>query len=76
MWATDSGDTEVRVERVIMYWSQVSKATEQNYSPTEREALMLNGRFIKFQKYLEGSQIFAITNTADGPSMDFLQSLY
>ena len=35
---------------------------EQNYSPTEREALALKEGLIKFQPYIEGEVILAITD--------------
>ena len=40
------------------------QSAEWNYSPTEREALALKEGLIKFQLYLEGEQIFAITDHA------------
>ena len=37
---------------------------EQNYSPTEREALVLKEGLVKFQLYEEGNVILAVTNHA------------
>jgi hypothetical protein len=37
------------------------KSAEQNYSPTEREALALKEGLIKFQCYIEGECTDAIT---------------
>ncbi|KIY46904.1 hypothetical protein FISHEDRAFT_46384, partial [Fistulina hepatica ATCC 64428] len=56
--------TTVYIERVIAYWSRVLKSPERNYSPTEREALALKEALIKFQPYIEGEQITAITDHA------------
>lgn len=63
-WASSFEDTIVHVERVIAYWSRILKVAERNYSPTEREALALKEVLIKFQSYLEGSRILAITEHA------------
>lgn len=63
-WASSLEDTMVYVERVICYWSCMLKLAEQNYSPTEREALALKEALIKFQPYIEGKQILAITDHA------------
>lgn len=63
-WADKFEDTIVYVERVIAYWSRVLQSAERNYSPTEREALALKEGLIKFQPYLEGEKIFAITDHA------------
>ena len=52
------------VERVICYWSRILKSAEQNYSPTEREALALKESLIKFQPFLEGERILAVTDHA------------
>jgi hypothetical protein len=46
------------------YWSRVLKPAERNYSPTEREALALKEGLIKFQPYIEGETILAITDHA------------
>lgn len=62
-WDTEFENTTVYVERVIAYWSRVLQSAERNYSPTEREALASKG-LIKFQPYLEGERIFAITDHA------------
>lgn len=63
-WAERFEDTTVYVERVIAYWSRILKAAERNYSPTEREALALKEGLIKFQSFLEGSSVLAITDHA------------
>ena len=63
-WANDPEDTIVYVERVIAYWSRILKSAERNYSPTEREALALREGLIKFQPYIEGEQVLAITDHA------------
>ena len=63
-WDKDFENTTVYVERVVAYWSRVLQSAERNYSPTEREALALKEGLIKFQPYLEGEKIFAITDHA------------
>lgn len=63
-WGATLDETWVYVERVIAYWSRVLKPAERNYSPTEREALALKEGLIKFQPYLEGERILAITDHA------------
>ena len=63
-WDEDFENTTVYVERVVAYWSRVLQSAERNYSPTEREALALKEGLIKFQPYLEGEKIFAITDHA------------
>ena len=63
-WANNFEDTIVHIERVIAYWSRTLKPAEQNYSPTEREALALKEGLIKFQSYIEGEHIDAITDHA------------
>lgn len=63
-WAADFELTVVHVERVVCYWSRVLKSAERNYSPTEREALALKESLIKFQPYLEGERILAVTDHA------------
>ena len=54
----------VHIERVIAYWSRILKTAERNYSPTEREALALREGMIKFQPYIEGEHVLAITDHA------------
>lgn len=63
-WSEIFEETTVHIERVIAYWSRVLQPAERNYSPTEREALALKEGLIKFQPYLEGEKIFAITDHA------------
>lgn len=63
-WEEQFEETTVHIERVIAYWSRVLQPAERNYSPTEREALALKEGLIKFQPYLEGEKIFAITDHA------------
>lgn len=63
-WADKFEDTTVYIERVIAYWSRILRAAERNYSPTEREALALKEGLIKFQSYLEGAKVAAITDHA------------
>ena len=63
-WEVDFDNTTVHVERVIAYWSRVLQSAERNYSPTEREALALKEGLIKFQPYLEGEKVLAITDHA------------
>jgi len=63
-WSENFEDTIVYVERVISYWSRVLKSAERNYSPTEREALALKEALIKFQPFLEGEKVYAITDHA------------
>ena len=54
----------VHIERVIAYWSRSLKAAEGNYSPTERETMALKDGLIKFQPYIEGERIIAVTDHA------------
>ena len=63
-WAENFEETTVYIERVIAYWSRILRAAERNYSPTEREALALKEGLIKFQSYLEGAKVAAITDHA------------
>lgn len=63
-WAEIFEDTEVHIERVVAYWSRILKSAERNYSLTEREALALREGLIKFQTYIEGEKIIAITDHA------------
>ena len=63
-WGSDFESTSVSVERVIAYWSRTLKPAERNYSPTEREALALRDGLIKFQPYIEGEKVIAITDHA------------
>lgn len=57
-------ETTVHVERVIAYWSRSLKPAEQNYSPTEQEALALNDGLINFQAFIEGERVIAVTDHA------------
>ena len=61
-WDDNFEDTEVYIERVVAYWSQLLKSAEKNYSPTEKEALALKDALIKFQPLIEGESITAITD--------------
>jgi RNase H-like domain found in reverse transcriptase len=61
-WDKDFENTMVSVERVIAYWSRTIKPAERNYSPTEREGLVLHDGAIKFQPYIEGENVLAITD--------------
>lgn len=63
-WTEDFDETTVHVERVIGYWSRILRSPERNYSPTEREALALKDGLIKFQPYIEGEIIYAVTDHA------------
>ena len=63
-WGATLDDTWVYIERVIAYWSRILKPAERNYSPTEREALALKEGLIKFQPYIEGETILAVTDHA------------
>jgi hypothetical protein len=63
-WAQNFEETVVYLERVISYWSRILKTAECNYSPTEREALALKEGLIKFQPFLEGESVVAITDHA------------
>src|SRR6201996_7050511 len=55
-------ETSVHIEQVIGYWSHILKPAEQNYSATKREMLALKEGLIKFQVYLEGEKVYAITD--------------
>ena len=61
-WDSSFEDTSVKVERVIAYWPRTLKSAERNYSPTEREALALRDGLVKFQPYIEGEKILAVTD--------------
>ena len=50
--------------RLAAILQQVLKPAEQNYSPMEREALALKEGLIKFQPYVEGKVILAVTDHA------------
>ena len=63
-WGASLDETSVYIEWVIAYWSRILKPAEKNYSPMEREALALKERLIKFQPYIEGETILAITDHA------------
>ncbi|KAG8705607.1 hypothetical protein FRC09_002854 [Ceratobasidium sp. 395] len=56
--------TTILVERVIAYWSRILQPAERNYSATEREALALKEALVKFQVYLEGAKLAAVTEHA------------
>ena len=60
-WGSTLDKTQVYIEQVITYWSQILKSVERNYSPTKREALALKEGLIKFKPYIEGETILAIT---------------
>jgi hypothetical protein len=64
VWNDEFEETTVHVERVIAYWSRTLKPAEKNYSPTEKEALALKEGLIKFQAYIEGENLTAITDHA------------
>ena len=61
-WGETFEETVIHIERVVGYWSRVLQSAERNYSSTEREALALKEGLIKYQPYLEGEKIFAITD--------------
>jgi len=61
-WGATLEETWVYIKRVIAYWSQILKPAERNYSPTKREALAFKEGLIKFQPYIEGETILAITD--------------
>lgn len=63
-WENNFDDTIVHIERVISYWSRTLKSAERNYSPTEREALALKDGLVKFQPFIEGEQVIAVTDHA------------
>lgn len=63
-WADEFDDTIVYIEHVISYWSRTLNSAEQNYSPTEHEALALKDGLVKFQPYIEGEKVIAITDHA------------
>lgn len=63
-WATEFEETIVHVECIVCYWSRVLKSAKRNYSLTEREALALKEALIKFQPYIEGEHILAVTDHA------------
>jgi len=61
-WSSTLDSTTVWIERVIAYWSRSLRSAEQNYSATELEALALDQSLRKFQPFLEGEEIVAITD--------------
>src|SRR6202453_4174920 len=63
-WAESLDNTWIYIVRVIAYLSRVLKLAERNYSPTEQEALALKEGLIKFQPYIEGESILAVTDHA------------
>jgi hypothetical protein len=60
VWNDNFKETEVYIERVIVYWSRLLKLAEKNYSPTEKEALALKDALSKFLPLIEGETITAI----------------
>lgn len=64
VWQEPFEETVVYIERVIAYWSRILRSPERNYSPTKREALALKDGLIKFQPYIEGEIIYAVTDHA------------
>jgi hypothetical protein len=63
-WGSTFDETWVHIERVIADWLRLLKSAERNYSPTEQEALALKEGLIKFQAYIEGETILAVTDHA------------
>ena len=63
-WGQTLDETWVYIERLIAYWSRVLEPAEWNYSPMEQEALALKEGLIKFQPYVEGEVILAVTDHA------------
>ena len=61
-WGKTLDQSEVLVERVIMYWSRVCKGPETCYSTTEREALAAKEALIKFTPFIEGEKITLVTD--------------
>ena len=61
-WGATLEETWVHIERVIAYWSRILKPAKRNYSPTEQEALALKEGLIKFQPYIKGETILAVTD--------------
>ena len=61
-WAQNFEETEVWIERVISYWSQLFKQAEKNYTVTEKEALALKEALVKFLPIVKGEEIIAITD--------------
>ena len=55
-------DTRSWSPRVISYWSRTLKLADGNYSPTEREASASRDGLLKFQPYIEGETVIAITD--------------
>ena len=43
-------------------WSRTLKLADGNYSPTEREASASRDGLLKFQPYIEGETVIAITD--------------
>ena len=62
VWDDTFEETVVYIERVIAYWSRLLKSAEKNYSPTEKEALALKDALVKFQPFIEGEKVTAITD--------------
>ena len=63
-WGASLEEMWVYIEPVIAYWSRILRPAEKNYSPMEREALALKEGLIKFQPYIEGETILAVTDHA------------
>jgi hypothetical protein len=61
-WCKTLDATWVYIERFIAYWSRVLKPVKQSYSLMEQEALVLKEGLIKFQPYVEGEVILAVTD--------------
>lgn len=56
--------TPLFTSKELLPTGQVLKSAERNYSATESEALALKEALVKFQPYIEGEEVLAITNHA------------